>query len=278
MDISPSTGGGEGSPSTRVGRTLEKWNPMAILAIIALSMAPGIFWLWFFYKRDRLEPEPRIFVILVFLLGMLSAVPAFVLELPFQGFTFLSLVIVAPVVEEVLKFLSVRFTIYMHDEFDEPMDGIVYGAAAALGFASAENPLYLINTYMSAGGEAAAAFSVQVWGEVGKVFVIRALLAVPGHALWSSMWGFALGRAKFMGKAKWPKVKIIFIGLSLAILFHGLHNFLSAFISEFAPVAVLFLALFIWGIVWRNINTALSDSPFAPSAMPIPLVAREPGE
>ena len=115
---------------------------MDTLTILALGLAPGIFWLWYFYRKDKLEPEPKHLIIKTFFLGMVSAVPAIILETPFKGL--LLTVIAAPVIEEYLKYFVVRRTIYNHAEFDEPMDGIIYAAAAALGFASAENTLYLL--------------------------------------------------------------------------------------------------------------------------------------
>lgn len=59
---------------------------MDMPTILVLGLAPGIFWFWYFYKKDKLEPEPKHFIIKTFFLGMVSAVPAVVLEIPFKGF------------------------------------------------------------------------------------------------------------------------------------------------------------------------------------------------
>lgn len=40
---------------------------------VALSLIPALVWLGFFYRRDRLEPEPKSMVIQVFFLGGLLA-------------------------------------------------------------------------------------------------------------------------------------------------------------------------------------------------------------
>ena len=56
-------------------------------------------------------------------------------------------------------------------EFDELMDGIVYGAVASLGFATLENIMYCIDGGLS-------------------VVAIRALTAVPAHASFGAIMGY----------------------------------------------------------------------------------------
>ena len=135
--------------------------------------------MWYFYKKDTLEPEPQSFIIKTFLLGALVGIPVTLIELPFTFSEFILAVFVAPVIEEFAKYFVVRKTIYSNVEFDEPIDGIIYAAAAALGFASLENISYLLSAYYQ--------------NHFEETYVVRALLSVPGHVLFSSMWGYALG-------------------------------------------------------------------------------------
>ena len=46
-------------------------------------------------------------------------------------------------VEELLKFLVLYFIVLRRSEFNEPMDGIVYGVTVSLGFATYENYSYV---------------------------------------------------------------------------------------------------------------------------------------
>ncbi|RMG64363.1 MAG: PrsW family intramembrane metalloprotease, partial [Calditrichaeota bacterium] len=142
-----------------------------LLLIAVLGFAPALFWLAYFYRKDRLEPEPRRLVLRTHLWGIFCAFPAAALEylLPFNQWTMS--VVGAPVVEESAKFLAVYLTIFRNPEFDEPMDGIVYGVAAALGFAALENVGYLYNAHTQYGSAA-----------LGGVFLVRGLLTVPAHA------------------------------------------------------------------------------------------------
>ena len=66
--------------------------------------------------------------------------------------------------EELAKFLAVRLFVYRNKEFNEPLDGIIYAAAAALGFASLENVLYVIDWHTG---------HVQ-WGALGHSLAPRA--------------------------------------------------------------------------------------------------------
>jgi len=234
-----------------------------VIALSVLGLAPGVVLLWFYYKKDKLEPEPKWFVIRMFLLGGLAAIPAGLAELPLMRFPMLSMVVVAPVLEETLKFLVVRQTIYRHAEFDEPMDGIVYAAAVALGFASMENVLYLFTASHAPEQFAPVLAQLDPSLMVGATFAIRALLSVPGHALWSTIWGYALGRAKFMEDRRLA-ARVVGGALVISWVVHGLHNLLAS-LSLFVGIAGLAaLGIVLWWWVTRSIAAALRDSPFHP--------------
>jgi RsiW-degrading membrane proteinase PrsW (M82 family) len=232
---------------------------MEITVVFLLGFAPGIFWLWYFYHRDKIEPEPKQLIIRTFFVGLAAAIPAAIAESLFvlipgmDGLVLL--VVVAPVIEEYFKYLAVRVAIYRHAEFDEPMDGIVYAAAAALGFASIENVGYLFSSKNNGG-----------WGAVQLIFIVRALLSVPGHVLFSSVWGAALGRAKFMSDPSAAR-RLIQSGLIGAMILHGLFNF-SASLSVQDPVLIwvsllglITLNVLAWVRIRQRMQEALLDSP-----------------
>ena len=219
------------------------------LVILALALGPGVFWVWYFYHRDKFEPEPAALIIKIFLIGALITIPVAFIE-GFFGLFIASPVImgvvIAPVVEEYGKFWVVRRFIYRDVEFDEPMDGIVYAASAALGLASFENVLYVFAAYAASPSLA-----------LGTV-AIRAIFSVPGHALFSSVWGYALGRAKFTAAQRRPA--IIARGLALAMVLHGIFNFLLFSADTFAYATAIFILVLIpglWILLERNIRSAL---------------------
>ena len=194
---------------------------MQFLIVIVLAFAPGIFWLWMVYRRDRYRPEPRSLVVRTFLWGMVVAIPVATLEsfliwlanpdtffsgavgtLSLATAAYMSFV-VAGLTEEVGKFLVVRRTVYGSPYFDEPMDGLVYASAAALGFASLENFGYLL----SFGWE---------------VILIRGPYSTLAHVLFAAMWGYPLGLSKIRegGARRW-----VWFGLIGSMIAHGLFDF-----------------------------------------------------
>ena len=174
-----------------------------MLDLLFLAIAPSVFIFMYIYAKDRYEPEPLHLVLWIFLLGCLSTIPAGLIEILFADGLFTSAV-VAPVVEEICKFLVVYLFIWKSAEFDEPMDGIVYATAASLGFATIENIFYVIDGGMAVG-------------------ILRAFLSVPGHVIFSCLWGAALGIAKFRPAKE--QAPIILAGLLGAMLLHGIFNF-----------------------------------------------------
>src|SRR4029078_9201802 len=85
--------------------------------------------------------------------------------------------VLASFVEEAAKFSVFLALIYWWSEFDEPLDGVVYGVALALGFATVENVLCVLRDGLQIG-------------------LLRAGFAVPAHALFGAAMGFYFGRAK----------------------------------------------------------------------------------
>ena len=163
------------------------------LAALIVPMIPGVIWLWIIYRTDWYEPEPKRLVLATFALGILAIGPAFAGErlagmvYPFLGYIeraaatgipapwpmAIGCFLVIGPCEEISKFLAVRLFVYRNKEFNEPLDGIIYAAAAALGFASLENVLYVIDW---------RTFHVH-WGTLG----VRSLLALPGHVIFAKI-------------------------------------------------------------------------------------------
>ena len=230
---------------------------MNLPTVLAMALAPVAFWLWYFYKKDRIEPEPKRLIVKTFFWGMVSVLPAIILEIPFRGPVLI--MGAAPVIEEVAKFLAVYLIVYRDKEFDEPMDGIVYAAAAALGFASVENVLYLLRINAQTPAASGPEF---FFSTLFTVFTVRALLTVPGHVIFSLMWGEALGIAKFARPER--RAALIRNGLLLAIGVHAAFNFLVTAVPTVSLV-MLGAAVFAWRVTHKKIEDALADSPHEPT-------------
>jgi RsiW-degrading membrane proteinase PrsW (M82 family) len=230
--------------------------------VLVFAIAPGIFWMLYFYSKDKLEPEPRHLVIRTFIIGFLAAIPIAWIEIfiggtsPLLSSVPVMVVIVAPIVEEYGKFLAVKLTIYNHSEFDEPMDGIIYAVAGALGFATIENIGYIYSAAQSGSDE--FLFTA----------IARALLSVPGHALFSSMWGYAMGQAKHRQDPRRANI-LMHEGVWLAIGLHALFNLLavsSSWIGLLGAAGLILVVVLGWKAVGKRVDHALSQSPHSDSS------------
>lgn len=219
---------------------------MPPLSLAVIAAAPALFWLWYFYRRDRFEPEPAYLIVWMFLLGALVTLPVAAVEAILPLSEFFIAVVAAPIIEEGAKCLVVVRFIYRHPQFDEPMDGVVYAVAAALGFASVENIFYITTVTLSS-----------PLGEILLVYIMRALLSVPGHALFASVWGYALGRMKWDAQRR---PILLLLGLVAAIILHGVFNLLLVSDPLFAAGMIVFIPLVWWGVN-RVTADALARSP-----------------
>jgi len=221
----------------------------ALILLLIVAVGPSLFWLRYFYLKDKYEPEPLSWIVKIFLLGALLTIPVVFIE--FLSSIFLSefviAVIVAPITEECGKFFIVYRSVYQSREFSEPVDGIIYAVTGALGFAMVENIFYIF------------AIPLIELAELFWAVFLRAVLSVPGHALFSSISGYSLGIAKFGNPQN--AQKIILAGLAGAIIFHALFNYLLMDFVWFAFL-VLMVIPFLWWFIHRNIREAIGKSGF----------------
>lgn len=130
----------------------------------------------------------------------------------------------AALVEEVVKFLAIRFMVLNHPEFDEPVDAMIYMITASLGFAAIENILILFRAVPDGLSDA-----LQLWA-------LRSVGATPLHALAGALTGYFLALAWFYhGHQK----KLITIGIILASIFHFTFNILI-FSFEESPAGLFY--------------------------------------
>jgi protease PrsW len=234
--------------------------------LITLAAAPSLFLLLFFYLKDSYEPEPRGHVALAFVKGAVAIVPAYLVGAVLEhavGREWLALGgewarlfeagVIAAGVEELCKWTLFFFFIYRWSELDEPLDGVVYGVALALGFATVENVLC-------------------VRRDGAQVGLLRAIFAVPAHALFGAAMGFYFGRAKLgdgasAGADVTPRQRVLRIALALLapLVFHTAYDFALIELKGGGLYVVVGLgSLALWSFVLRRVHRARDESPFRP--------------
>jgi RsiW-degrading membrane proteinase PrsW (M82 family) len=181
---------------------------------LMLAIAPGVAISAYIIFKDEYNREPRKHLIISFLLGALSIIPAMLLELPItfteQNSFFQStlgnalkayLMVALP--EEACKYFMLKKYAYRQPEYDEPFDGIVYAVMVGMGFATVENIMYVYEYGVATG-------------------VVRMFLAVPAHATFAIIMGYFMGKAKFSQK---KETYLLLAGLFWAVVFHGSYDF-----------------------------------------------------
>jgi RsiW-degrading membrane proteinase PrsW (M82 family) len=200
-------------------------NPVALGVATVAAIIPAVFYSLLVIYLDRYEAEPWYTLLGAFLWGAVVAVVFSVIaQLVAGGIVhsaygagaseFFGLVIGAPVSEELTKgaALLVLLLLFRH-EFDNTLDGIVYGALVGLGFAMTENILYFGTTYQAEGPVG-----------FGFLFVLRAVLGGFAHALYTATTGAAIGWARAQYGRGFRRVLVPLGGITLAILLHALWN------------------------------------------------------
>lgn len=199
------------------------------------SLVPAIFWLWFWLREDKKNPEPLLLIAITFIAGM-AVVP---LALPLQKlaidiYTGDNLVYVWVIIEEVLKYAMALAVIFWNRAVDEPIDMVIYMIAIALGFAALENTLFILNP-----------LAVGDYINTALTGSFRFLGSSLLHVLASGTVGVFLALSYY--KSNVMKLAFGMIGLCIAIVLHALFNF---FIMEASGETILAVFLFVWiGII-----------------------------
>ena len=189
--------------------------------LLLLAVAPGAYIVWHVYKQDKVEKEPKRLIRKLLIAGAISVIPAIILEL-LVSYVFgisssessslamaaLDAFIVAALVEEVLKYITLKKLTWNIPEFNYTFDAIVYAVSISMGFAIIENIFYVLSNGL---GNA----------------IIRAVISVPGHAVFAVYMGYYYGLSKLTDADgdKRESKKFLRRALWVPIALHGFFDF-----------------------------------------------------
>ena len=210
------------------------------MSLLLVTILPSILIVGFIVSADKFK-EPTSAIIKVFSYGILITIPAFFINTYLGNFfsTFgineniISSFLTAAPVEEGLKFIILFFVVYNMKEFNEPIDGMVYGVTVSLGFATLENIyyVYVLKDYFETTSMTLA--------------VVRSFSAIPAHALFGAFMGYYFMKYAFISKKN-----NLFLCFFIPFLLHGFYNYLV--VSNF--LLVLVLLIIFWIIALRIFN------------------------
>lgn len=204
--------------------------------ILLLAVLPGLYMVYYVYKLDRIEKEPRGLLVKLMIYGAISVVGAVFLEtislnmlgmILYSGsiiYIFFECLFVG-FIEEGLKFVFLYLGSWRHKEFNYVFDGIVYAVCVSLGFAIVENVMYGMSYGLS-------------------TVLLRAVTSIPYHAIFSIFMG------QYYGLAKWEKVHghskgSLLLAFIVPVLIHALYDF-GASIEYFGLLFFIWVFIFEW--------------------------------
>jgi len=222
------------------------------MQLFTLALAPMFIAAFYIFIRDKYEKEPIRLLVVGLVYGTFILVPIVQTEKLLLLFTpnagiiaeaIFCAFVVAALTEEFFKYIVLFFLVWRNDNFNERFDGIVYAVFISLGFAGAENLLYVFNP--SIGGMSTA--------------LSRALFAVPGHALFGVAMGYYFAIARFEPKHMKRHLVLAFF---VPLMLHGIYNFIL--MSDMPYLMLIFGAFtaYLWTSGLKKMNKHIQASPF----------------
>jgi RsiW-degrading membrane proteinase PrsW (M82 family) len=226
----------------------ENLNSYGFIAALLILLC----WLFYLRRIDLFQSEKWKYLIMTCLLGIMTSVLVF----PVTSFVFYSTgwnlnghifndyfycIFRIGLVEESVKIIPLLIGIYLTKEIVEPVDYIIYGSVAALGFGFAENLLYFDSAHLN-------------------IITGRALSSAFGHIFFTSVIAYALVLNKF-SKRKTNAIILLPGALLLAAFLHGTYDFwlLDGTGSwKLVSMLIMLLGAIQYGIFIEN---ALNQSP-----------------
>ena len=210
------------------------------MTTLLITILPSLLIVAFFVKSDRF-PEPTSQIIKIFMFGIFLCIPAFYINTALDEIysntnisealirSFLS----AAPVEEVLKFTVLYSLVYKMKDFNEPIDGIVYGVSVSLGFATLENIyyVYVLSDYFDTTSQGLA--------------ILRSFSAIPAHGIFGATMGYFFMKYTFI-----KKENNLALCMIVPILLHGAYNY---FASSFFIISLL-IVIISWIVLLKNFS------------------------
>jgi len=213
------------------------------------ALIPTLFYVLFVWWLDRYEKEPVWLLAFAFLWG---AIPAAILSALFEvlfdlplgllgeeslAANLISVSVGAPLVEESFKGIALLgLLLLFRHEFDDLLDGIVFGAMIGFGFALTENALAYFLPILSEEGMVAGLINI----------LMRAFVFGFNHAFWTGITGAAVGYAR-LSRSQVRRLLVPLGGWGVAVSLHGIHNAGATLAEQTGCLSLLISLVVDWG-------------------------------
>ncbi|MEA1874116.1 MAG: PrsW family glutamic-type intramembrane protease [Bacteroidota bacterium] len=221
-----------------------------MLRLVTIASVPVILILAYVYHRDKYNKEPWWLLLFSFVGGALTVPPIIwwetamldimpAVETVNQDALYVSF-LVAGLCEETSKLIILLLVVYRSTHFNEKIDGIVYAVFVSLGFALVENIMYVVS-----GGQ-----------EVG---LMRAITAVPAHAIFAIAMGFHLAKAKFSARKRYRHFAL---ALLVPIILHGTYNYILMSESNYLLLTFVLYLFLLYRLGFKRMRFSIRNSAY----------------
>jgi len=226
---------------------------------LVLALVPALLWLGVFRPLDRLEPEPHQYLLSVMVLAALLTGTigeplrrgAFALHSWRPDDIFWSILVhalIQGVIQAVIVYITVRYTVFLSEEFDERADGIIYGTAAGLGVATLLNFHYVLDQP-----------GLRLDAATARIIVAALILAALGGLV-----GYGLGQVKFERHVPWFAALFVVAAAFLNGVFAWLEEVVTSrqlgYQAWPAVVAAVIFAAIVLGTVYFLLRQAVRET------------------
>ena len=215
--------------------------------LFQLAAAPAAMLAFFVFVKDRYEKEPVFMLFISALFGFISCGYVLALDITIEKIfinksQLLSVFVLSAGTEELIKLIFIFFITYKNKYLNEPFDAVIYSAYVCLGFAWAENIIYI--------------FSPELGG-INTAFM-RAIFSVPGHFLFSVLMGYNLAFFAYYKKG----IKYIGFSFLLPYIAHAAYNLILLWENDMYLLIFVPYNLFLWFVCLKIMKTYSLKSPF----------------
>lgn len=217
--------------------------------LLTAALLPPLFLLVQIYRMDKVEKEPKNLIVKLLFFGVLTTIPAALLESVADGilpeilapktvpYILVDNFLCVALVEELVKYIALKGVSWNHPAFNYTFDGIVYAVSVSIGFAAAENILYV-----QGGGLATAA--------------VRAVTSIPGHCIFAIYMGIAYSLAKYYETRGDLKLRQKYLNRAILVpmLLHGFYDFCASMNSGTWTMVFLVFVIVLDVVAYRKVQ------------------------
>ena len=246
-----------------------------VLISLAAGILPALAYIMLIYNFDKNEKEPKSLIVAALVWGAIPAVlVALVANLFFnlppslvgpEAVEAIKIGVFSPFVEEFLKGgIVLFFALKRKNEFNNTLDGIIYGSMVGLGFAMTGNTISYLASFLYRG-----------FDSLRLSILFEGIFFGLNHAFYTAIFGAGLGYARqYFNRS--TRAGISVMAFVLAVLVNGIHSYITQALVGVNPLTIIlnWLAISVIFAVMvlsiRRENSILKD--FLIDELPSPLL------